>query len=264
MIPFTNWLLLVSGLALMQLNSALAQSSYDCIPPANFPRKPQLVGGGGSDAVIAAMERQLHYPPRALRDRMEGRVFIKIDILSSGEARNVTVIKSLRSDCDSAAVRAVQRLPRFEARPNHTDTVHYYLPVRFKLPAAQLRTSSSSVVALQAGPIIDPAERGPELLGGGSGAAIVAAVQQRLVYPPQAKRARAEGRVFVGFTITPQGLVKDAHIWRGFRPDCDAAALQAVRKLPRFKPCLQFSKPVACGYTVPVMFRLSPKPQPTK
>ena len=124
----------------------------------------------------------------------------------------------------------------------------------------------SNLVLAQTAPgtIVDPVERSPELLSGGGGAAIVAAVQQRLIYPPQAKRARAEGRVFVGFTITPQGLVTDTRIWRGFRPDCDAAAVQAVCNLPRFKPCLQFGKPITCEYTVPVTFSLSPKSQHTK
>jgi protein TonB len=104
-----------------------------------------------------------------------------------------------------------------------------------------------------------PVEIMPELLTGGGGAAIVAAIQRQLVYPAEAKQACITGRVFIKFTITTKGLVKDVRVAKGLRPDCDAAALRAVSLLPRFKPGLQLGKPVACGYTVPVVFSLSPK-----
>ena len=123
---------------------------------------------------------------------------------------------------------------------------------------------SGSAVLAQAQTTYCPVELMPELVTGGGGAAIVAAIQRRLIYPATAMRARAAGRVFIGFTITTKGLVKDTHVIKGFRPDCDAAALRAVQLLPRFKPGRQLGKPVACGYTVPVTFSLSPKPQPTK
>ncbi len=107
-------------------------------------------------------------------------------------------------------------------------------------------------------------EQMPELVTGGGGAAIVAAVQQRLLYPLAAKRVYAEGRVFVSFTITITGTVKDIRLIKGFRPDCDSAAVQAVRQLPHFKPGRQLGKPVACGYTVPVKFSLPVKTQRIK
>ena len=104
-----------------------------------------------------------------------------------------------------------------------------------------------------------PVEIMPELLTGGGAVAITTAIQRQLVYPAEAIQARVAGRVFISFTITTKGLVKDVHVMKGLRPDCDAAALRAVRLLPRFKPGRQLGKPVACGYTVPVIFSLPPK-----
>jgi TonB family protein len=106
-----------------------------------------------------------------------------------------------------------------------------------------------------------PVEVMPELLTGGGAAAITAAIQRQLVYPAEAEQAHITGRVFISFTITTKGLVKDVHVAKGLRPDCDAAALRAVRLLPRFKPGQQLGQPVACKYTVPVTFSLSPKLQ---
>ena len=99
-------------------------------------------------------------------------------------------------------------------------------------------------------------EKAPEFAMGGGQTAIMAAIRKNLVYPPSAVRARVEGRVFIRFTITSAGLVQNACVIKGLRPDCDTAAVQAVRKLPRFKPCEQLGKPITCGYTVPIRFKL--------
>jgi len=107
------------------------------------------------------------------------------------------------------------------------------------------------------GILICPVEKMPELWINGRVVTIVAAVQQNLVYPLAAKRAQAEGRVFISFTVTATGAVEHAHVVRGFRPDCDVAALRAVRQLPRFKPVQQRGKPIASGITVPVKFSLN-------
>jgi len=107
-----------------------------------------------------------------------------------------------------------------------------------------------------AGILICPVEKMPEMWIHGKAVNVVAAVQQNLVYPPAAKRAHAEGRVFVSFTVAATGAVKNAHVVRGFRPDCDVAALRAVRQLPRFKPVQQRGKSIASGLTVPVKFSL--------
>ncbi len=97
----------------------------------------------------------------------------------------------------------------------------------------------------------------PELWIAGKAVDVVKVIQQNLVYPLAAKRAQAEGRVFISFTVTATGAVENARIAKGFRPDCDAAALRAVRQLPRFKPVQQRGKPIASGLTVPVKFSLN-------
>lgn len=100
----------------------------------------------------------------------------------------------------------------------------------------------------------------PELIENGKQINFVEAIQKRLVYPSQAIKERAEGRVFIKFTIAITGLIQDAEVIKGFRPDCDAAALQAVQKLPRFRPVSRAGKPVVSSLTVPVKFTLPSTP----
>lgn len=99
-------------------------------------------------------------------------------------------------------------------------------------------------------------EQMPQPVGGGGATAVVALIQQRVGYPLRAIRDHAEGRVFVGFTVTPTGSITDAAVVKGFRPDCDSAVLAAVQQLPPFEPGRQAGRAVPVRFTAPVTFRL--------
>ncbi|RSK49511.1 energy transducer TonB [Hymenobacter rigui] len=102
----------------------------------------------------------------------------------------------------------------------------------------------------------------------------------RLVkYPQAAKDAKLEGRVFVKFIVTPEGIIQAAQITKGIEtsvkrsatgaatvktqavtPEARAmneAALAAVQNLPgKWTPGRQDGKPVAVEYTIPITFSL--------
>jgi len=99
-------------------------------------------------------------------------------------------------------------------------------------------------------------EQMPQLPSGGGSAAIVAAIQQHLVYPPEALSAQVEGRVFVSFIVTTTGIVSQVKVVKSLVAACDAAAVQAVRQLPRFTPGRQKGRPVRVQFTVPITFRI--------
>lgn len=99
-----------------------------------------------------------------------------------------------------------------------------------------------------------PIEPMPELLTGGGARGIVTAIQRRVIYPPQALRANAIGRVFVSFTITPSGRVQNIIVVKSFRRDCGLAVVNAVRQLPRFKP--RPKKYGSMRYVAPITFRI--------
>ena len=93
----------------------------------------------------------------------------------------------------------------------------------------------------------------PELLGGGGPRAIVTAIHQRLVYPPEARMACITGRVFVAFDITPPGGVQGVKVVKQLWAPFDLAAVRAVRQL-RFRP-----RPPQAGevhYVVPINYQI--------
>lgn len=100
-----------------------------------------------------------------------------------------------------------------------------------------------------------PIEPMPELVSGRGNAGIAAAIHQRVIYPVEALRTAVAGRVFVAFTVTPAGDVKDVTLLKSLYAPLDSAALHAVRQLPCFKPRL--SKYGDLRYTVPIAFNLT-------
>lgn len=82
--------------------------------------------------------------------------------------------------------------------------------------------------------------------------AVVAAIQRACRYPADALRNRVQGTVLVGFTVNPQGEVRDIRVEKGLSPDLDEATVAAVKTLPLFRPGQQGGQPVAVRYTVPI------------
>ncbi|UOQ72602.1 TonB family protein [Hymenobacter cellulosilyticus] len=80
-------------------------------------------------------------------------------------------------------------------------------------------------------------------------------IGKNIKYPAAAIMDRAQGTVFVGFTVGLTGQVEDVHIVKTAHPSLDAAALQMVRSMPAWEPGIQGGKPARVAYTVPVTFR---------
>lgn len=98
----------------------------------------------------------------------------------------------------------------------------------------------------------------PTLPGGGGNLTLVKAVQKQLLLPPEVREGRTEGRVFVRVVVGVSGVARQAAVSQSLSPACDAAALAAVKRMPRLLPGRYQGQPVAVRLTVPVMF-LSPR-----
>lgn len=101
-------------------------------------------------------------------------------------------------------------------------------------------------------------EQMPTLPGGGGNVALVKAVQKLVQLPAEVREGRTEGRVFVRVVIGVSGVGRQATVVQSLNPACDAAALAAVKRLPRLVPGRYYGQPVATLLTLPVMF-LSPR-----
>ena len=98
-------------------------------------------------------------------------------------------------------------------------------------------------------------EQMPALPSGGGNLALVKTVQKLLLLPAEVREGRTEGRVFVRVVIGVSGVARQVAVAQSLSPACDAAAVAAVKKLPRLVPGRDNGQPVATLLTLPVMFR---------
>ena len=73
-------------------------------------------------------------------------------------------------------------------------------------------------------------------------------------YPESAIREGIDATVLVMLTIPPDGVPKNVKIAKGFRPDFDESAIDAVRQW-KFRPAMRDGKPTEVTVTLEIVFK---------
>ena len=96
---------------------------------------PTLPGGGGNGAIVAAIQKATKYPPLALRNQVEGRIFVSFTVNAQGDVSDVKVVKGLGSGLDEETIRAVKTLPKFipGKQNGRAVSVSFTVPITFKI-----------------------------------------------------------------------------------------------------------------------------------
>lgn len=96
---------------------------------------PQLPGGGGTEAIVAAIQKAARYPTQAMAAGVEGKVFASFVVNAQGEVTDLKIVKGLGSGLDEETLRAISKLPRFiPGRQNgRAVSVQYTVPISFRM-----------------------------------------------------------------------------------------------------------------------------------
>ncbi|MDX2246479.1 MAG: TonB family protein [Bacteroidia bacterium] len=79
---------------------------------------------------------------------------------------------------------------------------------------------------------------------------------QKIIYPEMARENEIEGKVYVRFTVLPDGKTSDFSIVRGIGYGCDEEALRVVYAMPKWIPGEQNGQKIPVIKTLPITFRL--------
>jgi len=96
-------------------------------------------------------------------------------------------------------------------------------------------------------------EEKPQFPGGDS--AIISFLSSNIIYPPEAKDAGIQGKVYAQFVIDKTGKVTKVTIVKGVDPYLDLEVLRVIRLMPDWKPGKQRGLSVPVTYVIPVNFR---------
>ena len=96
---------------------------------------PELPGGGGQKAIVAAIQKAAKYPASALGNQIEGKIYVSFVVNSVGDVSDVKVVKGLGYGLDEETIRAVKTLPRFipGKQTGRAVSVAYTVPISFKI-----------------------------------------------------------------------------------------------------------------------------------
>lgn len=81
-------------------------------------------------------------------------------------------------------------------------------------------------------------------------------VYSHLEYPDIARENGIQGRVILQFTIKADGSVTNIRVLRGIDPSLDQAAIDVIKKSPKWTPGKQRDKAVPVTYNFPIVFKL--------
>jgi len=197
---------------------------------------------GGEEDLRKYIAVNTFYPLSALKDSIEGKVYIHFMIDSAGHVKNETVSKGLHPDCDIMAKSIVRLIPRWtpaykDGKPIETG---YTLPIIFKIPEDKDRIISNDCAM-------------PTFPGGNG--ALMEFIRKNLKYP--VTTSCIQGRVIVRFVINKEGKVSNAFIFRGIDPLLDKEAIKVVNMMPDWIPAHKDGENYNYLYTLPIVFQLN-------
>ena len=117
------------------LDDAVVSDVVDKHVYISVEHMPELPTGGGTAAIVGAIQRAVRYPSLALRNGVEGKVFVSFTVNAKGEVTDVKIVKGLGSGLDEETMRAIKTLPRFiPGKQNGNDvSVAFTVPVTYKI-----------------------------------------------------------------------------------------------------------------------------------
>ena len=199
---------------------------------------------GGETALLKYLQENVKYPPKAIKDSIQGRVVVQFVVDSLGYVGEVKVVRSVSEDLDAEAVRVVKTLPRFSPGRLFGKTVSmwYTLPVTFKLQD-KLEPAKPKDVEVKA-----------EFPGGEE--ALSQFLKDHIKYPPKAAKKKIQGRVEVAFWIDKSGKVHDVKVVDSVDKDLDKEAVRVCKLLPDFIPATVNGEPVEVLFKLPIRFKI--------
>ncbi len=90
---------------------------------------------GGSQSMLEFIQKNLIYPDIAKENNIEGKVFMKFVVRSTGEIDNIQIVRGVHKILDTAAIELVKKMPQWipGVQNGKTVPVYFILPVVFRL-----------------------------------------------------------------------------------------------------------------------------------
>ena len=79
---------------------------------------------------------------------------------------------------------------------------------------------------------------------------------KNIKYPPKAKEAGVQGKVYVQFIVERDGSISTVKVIRGIGSGCDEVAIKAVENMPKWSPGEIKKQKVRTRFVLPISYTL--------
>jgi TonB family protein len=106
------------------------ETPYDAFQVDVQPEYP-----GGMSALMTFIDEHLIYPPDAIENSIEGRVFVRFTVLKTGETKDFKILRGLSPTIDREVIRMLKGMEKWQPGmlKNEPVDVYFTLPVKLSL-----------------------------------------------------------------------------------------------------------------------------------
>jgi len=209
---------------------------------------------GGQEALNKFLTDHLKYPDAAKKAGAEGIATVRFVVNQDGTISKARAIASsgfnMREDMLEAAENVVLSMPKWIPAQHKGKAVGCSLnfPINFSLRSKPVEAPSFPN-APDKTTLVEPLFPGD----------LSKFLFENVKYPETARKANAEGKVFVEFTVKEDGSLADfkqVNTNISVHPDLVAEAIRVIKIMPKWKPAVKDGKVVKTKYTLPIIFKL--------
>ncbi len=222
---------------------------------------------GGYEDLYRRINRTVQYPLQARKAGAEGTVYVYVVVETDGRLGEVRVRKGVGHGLDEEALRVVAlAAPRWVPGQHQGRTVRQAIivPIRFRLETpnvAAIAVGDRPTPSSPTSTIVQGTDSAKVLIDeparpGGGWETLYTHLRSHLRYPPAAREAKAEGKVYVQFQVQTDGSATGFRVLKGVGLGCDEEAMRVLAAAPRWEPARYQGAPVVQRIVVPVSFKL--------
>lgn len=207
---------------------------------------------GGYPKFYHSIKRNLKYPKKAKKNKIEGVVEIQFVVNKEGEMTTIKLSRSLELSCNLEAIKRVKlNTVKWKSTTNNEEISGQIITLSFKFNLKE----GISVGVLNREPFYIVAEIATKPIGGYS--VFYEKIHRNFRYPKEARQKGYEGKVYVLLTISKKGEISDIKILQGLEKSCNQEAIRLV-KLTKWKAAKQRGVFVEQKVVIPISFIFTP------
>lgn len=95
---------------------------------------------GGLKKFYIYLSKNIHYPPGAVKNHIEGKVYLVFAIEKDGSIGDIKITKGVSKEIDAEAVRVLKNSPKWIPGTHHRkpNVVYESIPMNFQLPKTKI------------------------------------------------------------------------------------------------------------------------------